>query len=139
MYANEIGKKDGPLRHVDDNSSQYPHLNGFVAFDMEHWWAERYISQMINEKPDKNINIKDSEDKKFLNHLKHEIQSIDKTGEILTNKSNNINLPSSYSSAILAAAAAAAVSTTAYNKKPSSPPPLQTLQQSLNNFQLCFS
>lgn len=50
QYASEIGTEKGPLRHVDENS-QYPHLNGFVAFDMEHWWAERAISCMINEKP----------------------------------------------------------------------------------------
>ncbi len=47
-YANEIGKQDGPLMHVDENS-QYEHLKGFVAFDMEQWWAERSISCMIND------------------------------------------------------------------------------------------
>ena len=26
------------------------HLNNFVAFDMEYWWAERSISSMINQK-----------------------------------------------------------------------------------------
>ncbi len=48
-YSSEIGKKDGPLRHVDENCQEYPHLNGFVAFDMETWWAERSISCMIND------------------------------------------------------------------------------------------
>ena len=120
------------MRHEDD-SSQYPHLNGFVPFDMEHWWAERSISKMINEKPD--TNIKDSENKystRCQNNFINEIKKIDQTS---ANKSTNLKLSTSYSSAILAAAAAAATSTSAYNKKPSSPPPLQNF----NNFQLCFS
>lgn len=49
-YVSEIGTEEGPRRHVDENSQNHPHLNGFVAFDMEHWWAERSISCMINEK-----------------------------------------------------------------------------------------
>ena len=49
-YSNEIGKQDGPLRHIDEDCGKLAHLNGFVAFDMEHWWAERSISCMINKK-----------------------------------------------------------------------------------------
>jgi len=48
-YSEEIGTEDGPLCYLEENTD-YPHLNGFVAFDMEHWWAERSISCMINEK-----------------------------------------------------------------------------------------
>lgn len=48
-YSEEIGTEDGPLCYFEENTD-YPHLNGFVAFDMEHWWAERSISCMINEK-----------------------------------------------------------------------------------------
>lgn len=50
-YSSEIGTQNGPLKHVDENE-QYPHLDGFVAFDMEHWWAERSISSMINQNCD---------------------------------------------------------------------------------------
>lgn len=51
-YCDEIGTDNGPIKHVDENKAQdYPHLNNFVAFDMEHWWAERSISCMINESP----------------------------------------------------------------------------------------
>ena len=51
-YAYKIGTEDGPLRYViDDSDSNLPHLNNFVAFDMEYWWAERSISSMINQKP----------------------------------------------------------------------------------------
>lgn len=49
-YLSEIGTESGPQRHVDETPHNYPHLNGFVAFDMEHWWAERSISSMLNEK-----------------------------------------------------------------------------------------
>lgn len=48
-YSEEIGTEDGPKCYVEENTD-YPHLNGFVAFDMEHWWAERSISCMMNEK-----------------------------------------------------------------------------------------
>jgi hypothetical protein len=48
-YFSEIGTEEGPRRHVDENPQNYSHLNGFVAFDIEHWWAERSISYMINE------------------------------------------------------------------------------------------
>lgn len=61
-YSSEIGTQNGPLKHVDENA-QYPHLDGFVAFDMEHWWAERSISSMIKNNSadkkfdeDKNVN-----------------------------------------------------------------------------------
>lgn len=50
-YSSEIGTQNGPLKHVDENE-QYPHLDGFVAFDMEHWWAERSISSMIKQNSD---------------------------------------------------------------------------------------
>lgn len=51
-YCDEIGTDNGPIRHVDESNAQdYPHLNNFVAFDMEHWWAERSISCMIKESP----------------------------------------------------------------------------------------
>ena len=46
-YENQIGKN--VVVHVDE-SSEYPHLQDFVAFDMEHWWAERSISSMTNDK-----------------------------------------------------------------------------------------
>jgi hypothetical protein len=70
-YANEIGKQDGPLMHVDEQA-QYEHLKGFVAFDMEQWWAERSISSMIND------------DNKKL---------IDRTNDVRpTNKNNNVDL-----------------------------------------------
>jgi len=49
-YSSKIGTEQGPRRHVVENSQNYPHLHGFVAFDIEHWWAERSISVMINEK-----------------------------------------------------------------------------------------
>lgn len=105
---------------------------------MEHWWAERSISKMINEKPDTNIKDPETNHKyttRCQNNLINQIKKIDQTNEISANKSTNLKLSTSYSSAILAAAAAAAVSSSAYNKKPSSPPPLQNF----NNFQLCFS
>ncbi|RNA26911.1 hypothetical protein BpHYR1_023707 [Brachionus plicatilis] len=47
-YSSEIGTQNGPLKHIDENE-QYPHLDGFVAFDLEHWWAERSISSMIKQ------------------------------------------------------------------------------------------
>lgn len=51
-YCDEIGTDNGPIRHVDESNAQdHPHLNNFVAFDMEHWWAERSISCMINDSP----------------------------------------------------------------------------------------
>ena len=51
-YCDEIGTDNGPIKHVDESKLQdHPHLNNFVAFDMEHWWAERSISCMINESP----------------------------------------------------------------------------------------
>jgi len=53
-YSDEIGTENGPLRHTYENTEVYPHLNGFVAFDMEHWWAERSISCMINDKNNNN-------------------------------------------------------------------------------------
>ena len=50
QYALQIGTEDGPLLYeIDETDSNYPHLNGFVPFDMEYWWAERSISSMINE------------------------------------------------------------------------------------------
>lgn len=50
-YESELDTTDGPLRYVDESGKEYPHLKEFVPFDMEHWWAERSISSMINEKP----------------------------------------------------------------------------------------
>ena len=111
-YSSEIGKQDGPLRHVDDNS-QYPHLNGFVAFDMEHWWAERSISSMINEKSlslsDENLCDKNN---KIKNTTKKET-------DLILSSTLKFKLPS----------------TGSQPAKLSSIPPLH----SLNNFQLCFS
>lgn len=49
-YSDKIGTENGPLRHIDESSQDYPHLNNFVAFDMELWWAQRSISCMMNEK-----------------------------------------------------------------------------------------
>lgn len=37
------------MYEIDENDAEFPHLNGFVPFDMEYWWAERSISSMINE------------------------------------------------------------------------------------------
>lgn len=75
-YANEIGKQDGPLMHVDEQA-QYEHLKGFVAFDMEQWWAERSISSMIND------------DNKNLFDQTNEVRST-------TNKKNNIDLNNNF-------------------------------------------
>jgi hypothetical protein len=47
-YAYQIGTQDGPLRY-EINENEQPHLEGFVAFDIEYWWAERSMSSMINE------------------------------------------------------------------------------------------
>ncbi len=75
-YANEIGKQDGPLMHVDEQA-QYEHLKGFVAFDMEQWWAERSISSMIND------------DNKNLFDQTNDVRST-------TNKKNNIDLNNNF-------------------------------------------
>lgn len=48
-YSYQIGTQDGPLRY-EINENEHPHLEGFVAFDLEYWWAERSMSSMINEK-----------------------------------------------------------------------------------------
>lgn len=109
-YSSEIGTQDGPLRHVDENS-QYPHLNGFVAFDMEHWWAERSISCMMNEKP--MMAITDDE----RTYLKNNNDFFRSTS--LNKTSNNFKLSSNGPK----------------SAKLNSISPLQ----SLNNFQLCFS
>jgi len=45
-YAREIDTEKGPSRLVIDENSQCPHLNGFVAFDLEHWWAERALDSI---------------------------------------------------------------------------------------------
>ncbi|CAF0896739.1 unnamed protein product [Brachionus calyciflorus] len=67
-YSDEIGTQNGPLRHVDENN-QYPHLNGFVAFDMEHWWAERSISTMMNNKDEDKKQLSKNESNKNNNIL----------------------------------------------------------------------
>lgn len=111
QYSSEVGTQDGPLRHVDENE-QYPHLNGFVAFDMEHWWAERSISTMIkNESTDSNEN-KMSQDKSKNNTL-----------------NNNDFLLSS-------ALKKSAFRITTVPQKAN--PKLHSIPQ-LNNFNLCFS
>ena len=70
QYSSEIGTQDGPLRHVDENE-QYPHLNGFVALDMEHWWAERSISAMMKTETTDCIENKTSQETMKKSTLDH--------------------------------------------------------------------
>ncbi len=108
-YSSEIGTQNGPLRHVDE-SAQYPHLNGFVAFDIEHWWAERSISCMINEAPSSNQ------------------PSSNKNEEIKT-KQTNLTKKN-----FLDFKKAAGFNNFTHSNSISSP-----FNQNLNNFQLCLS
>jgi hypothetical protein len=140
--VNEIGTEKGPLRHVDEGSQEYPHLNGFVAFDMEHWWAERSIS-LINESKGSYASSSSSKIADMNNNLTSERQlfsdstsnlsSLSRSKEVFLSqsafeKSLCLNLKLNYlngTNGLLASK----------NKLPPSPPPLQNL----NNFQICFS
>ena len=62
-YSDEIGTENGPLKHMDENPQDCPHLNNFVAFDIEDWWAQCSISCMINE----NTQVKPSKSSVELN------------------------------------------------------------------------
>jgi len=140
-YVNEIGTEKGPLRHVDEGSQEYPHLNGFVAFDMEHWWAERSIS-LINESKCSSASSSSSKiadvnnnvlsDRKLSDSISN-LSSLSRSKEVFLSqsafdKSLCLNLKLNY----LNGANGLLGSKT---KPPSSPPPLQNL----NNFQICFS
>jgi hypothetical protein len=119
---------------VDEGSQEYPHLTGFVAFDMEHWWAERSIS-LINESKCSSpqladVNNNDISEKKL---GESNLSSLHRSKEVFLSqsafdKSLCLSLKLNY----LNGANGQLASKT---KLPPSPPPFQNL----NSFQICFS
>lgn len=102
-YVNELGKQDGPLMTEDDDESQYDHLKGFVAFDMEQWWAERSISSMINDKKTSELNSNAN----FINDKNKNCDSTssidDNDSKDIKNIKNNINNCDGLTSALITA------------------------------------
>ena len=139
-YESEIGTEKGPLRHVDQNE-QYPHLNGFVAFDMEHWWTERAISCMINETPSppKTVTTKNPSNENDLTSVLRNDEAknmikieknflLNKNGTL---KHNTFSLFSSTSNSIN--------SNSKFMNSFNNSTSFNNLHQGLRNFQMCFS
>ena len=150
QYALQIGTQDGPLLYeIDETDSNYPHLNGFVPFDMEYWWAERSISSMINENVH-NTNVQHSNS----NQNEYKQNSVNVNTLVLTNcnhfqgaKSENNNknqnvlnfntnmTPSAMSIASFLISSSKSKYNASLSKSTTSLKPFNIT----NNLQLCFS
>ena len=133
-YATEIGKQDGPLMHVDEQA-QYEHLKGFVAFDMEQWWAERSISSMINDDNKTKLFDNKINDVKLTNDKNNSID-LNNNSYTIKDKNFNINKKLNHHNIIINQDNLIEISKK-YNPKYSFN---LTVSKSLqNNLQMCFS